>query len=154
DREAARVQHRARRIRGEITEGRDAVAADGHVQPPGRRARAVVDQAALDEHVEGAGGQERDQGEPEHGRHASTRLRTDPSARAPALPANRRDYNRPVSNTWQLQREEHQREVASFLAVVEGLDDETWAKEPAPGKWSPGQITEHLVLTYAALRRE
>jgi uncharacterized damage-inducible protein DinB len=59
-----------------------------------------------------------------------------------------------VSDTWQERCQEHQREVASFLAVVEKLDDEVWARSPAPGKWSPGQITEHLVLSYAAMRRE
>jgi len=59
-----------------------------------------------------------------------------------------------VDDTWQERCDEHRREVASFLAIVDALDEEAWAKEPAPGKWSPGQITEHLVLSYAAMRRE
>jgi len=59
-----------------------------------------------------------------------------------------------VDDAWPERREEHRREIASFLAIVDALDEETWARSPAPGKWSPGQITEHLVLSYAAMRRE
>jgi uncharacterized damage-inducible protein DinB len=59
-----------------------------------------------------------------------------------------------VSDGWPERCLEHRREIESFLAALETLDDELWAREPAPGKWSPGQITEHLVLSYAAMRRE
>jgi DinB family protein len=55
---------------------------------------------------------------------------------------------------WNSRCADHQREIALFLADAERLDDAAWTRKPAPGKWSPGQIAEHLVLSYAALRRE
>lgn len=38
--------------------------------------------------------------------------------------------------------------VAAFIATVTALPATTWATPVAPGKWSPGQLTEHLALTY------
>jgi DinB superfamily len=55
---------------------------------------------------------------------------------------------------WQSRRADHQREISRFLREAERLDDAAWTRKPAPGKWSPGQIAEHLVLSYAAMRRE
>lgn len=55
---------------------------------------------------------------------------------------------------WQTRCEEHQHEIGRFLAAAGRLDDATWGLRPAAGKWSPGHIAEHLVLSYAAMRRE
>lgn len=55
---------------------------------------------------------------------------------------------------WQTRCEEHEREIGRFLAEAKRLDDAAWALRPAAGKWSPGHIAEHLVLSYAAMRRE
>jgi hypothetical protein len=55
---------------------------------------------------------------------------------------------------WQSRLDDHEREIARFLRCAESLDDAAWTAKPAPGKWSPGQIAEHLVLSYAAMRRE
>jgi hypothetical protein len=60
----------------------------------------------------------------------------------------------PTDADWQSRCENHQREISRFLADAERLDDAAWSLKPAPGKWSPGQIAEHLVLSYAAMRRE
>ena len=55
---------------------------------------------------------------------------------------------------WQARRQEHQRAIGRFLADAERLDGAAWTVRPAAGKWNPGQIAEHLVLSYAAMRRE
>ena len=55
---------------------------------------------------------------------------------------------------WTSRCADHQREIGLFLADAERLDEAAWGRKPAPGKWSPGQIAEHLVLSYAAMRRE
>ena len=55
---------------------------------------------------------------------------------------------------WNSRREDHEREISRFLRCAERLDDAAWTTKPAPGKWSPGQIAEHLVLSYSAMRRE
>ncbi len=55
---------------------------------------------------------------------------------------------------WQKRCDDHQREIGRFLADAERLDDAAWMLAPAAGKWCPGQIAEHLVLSYAAMRRE
>jgi hypothetical protein len=60
----------------------------------------------------------------------------------------------PTDADWQSRCADHQREISHFLADAERLDDAAWSLKPAPGKWSPGQIAEHLVLSYAAMRRE
>src|SRR5262249_40926363 len=60
----------------------------------------------------------------------------------------------PTDADWQSRCADHQREISRFLADAEQLDDAAWSRKPAPGKWSPGQIAEHLVLSYAAMRRE
>ena len=38
--------------------------------------------------------------------------------------------------------------VTDFLTTAGALAPSTWGRPRAPGKWSPGQATEHLVLTY------
>ena len=74
--------------------------------------------------------------------------------------ADVRHYNPPDGGAltthadWQRRCDEHQREIGRFLADAERLDDAAWVLSPAAGKWCPGQVAEHLVLSYAAMRRE
>ena len=49
-------------------------------------------------------------------------------------------------------REENQHSVAEFLATVREIDRSVWNREPAPGRWSPAQITEHVALAYERTR--
>src|SRR5512134_3644208 len=42
---------------------------------------------------------------------------------------------------------------ANLRAATEHLTDAQWTREPAPGKWSPVQLVEHLVLTETAVPR-
>ena len=38
--------------------------------------------------------------------------------------------------------------VEAFAATARSFDGAAWTTPPAPGAWSPGQITEHLALVY------
>ena len=55
---------------------------------------------------------------------------------------------------WHAAVEEHQVAVAAFLDTAGALPDEAWTRPWAPGKWTPAQITEHMVLSYRALVAE
>ncbi len=43
--------------------------------------------------------------------------------------------------------------VEAFAAAARAVDAGTWAAPLADGKWSPGQIVEHLALTFELNRR-
>ena len=43
--------------------------------------------------------------------------------------------------------------VADFLNTASALAPSDWGRPRAPGKWSPGQVTEHVALTYEVSRR-
>jgi hypothetical protein len=55
-----------------------------------------------------------------------------------------------------LERElaDHREALLAFVATAEGLSSEAWGAARAADKWSPAQITEHLRLTYVAVRAE
>lgn len=40
-----------------------------------------------------------------------------------------------------------------FRALADGLTQEQWERAPAPGKWSPAEVAEHLVLSEQAMPR-
>jgi len=42
----------------------------------------------------------------------------------------------------------HHQAVQAFLASARAVPSERWDQPRAEGKWSPGQITEHLALAY------
>ena len=43
----------------------------------------------------------------------------------------------------------HEQAVAAFLAAARVVPTYDWNRPLGPGKWSPGEIAEHLRLTYA-----
>ena len=49
--------------------------------------------------------------------------------------------------------ERNREALARFVAVVTSLSRAQWEQPVAPGKWSPGQIAEHLALTYEVARQ-
>ncbi len=55
---------------------------------------------------------------------------------------------------WKRAVEEHRDAVRRFVATAEGLGSDAWTRPRAPGKWSPAQTAEHLVLAYEAVLRE
>jgi hypothetical protein len=50
----------------------------------------------------------------------------------------------------------HDRATADFAAAARraGADPEIWSAPASPGKWSPAQIVQHVVLALEAARRE
>jgi hypothetical protein len=56
--------------------------------------------------------------------------------------------------TWRSLRSEHMGAVERLLRDIDALDETAWLRAPAPEKWCPGQIAEHLVLSYDALLSE
>ena len=43
--------------------------------------------------------------------------------------------------------------IDEFVAAARAVDANRWATPPAKGAWSPGQIAEHLALTYEYNRK-
>lgn len=43
--------------------------------------------------------------------------------------------------------------VTDFLGAVRTVPPAAWGQPRAPGKWSPGQVAEHLALSYEYSRR-
>jgi hypothetical protein len=43
---------------------------------------------------------------------------------------------------------DHRAAIEDVARVVEGQDPACWARAPQPGKWSPSEIAQHLILSY------
>lgn len=48
----------------------------------------------------------------------------------------------------------HAAAVAGYVATAAKIDDAAWREPVEEGKWSPAEITHHLVLAYEAVVRE
>jgi uncharacterized damage-inducible protein DinB len=48
----------------------------------------------------------------------------------------------------------HRSASAAFATAAEEVEPDTWCRPRAEGKWSPAQITAHLIQTYDVLLRE
>jgi len=44
---------------------------------------------------------------------------------------------------------DHRAAIEEVARVVEGQDPAAWTRAPQPGKWSPSEIAQHLILSYA-----
>ena len=53
---------------------------------------------------------------------------------------------------WEDRVRAHQNAVARFVETAGKLDDVAWHARPAPDKWCPGQVAEHVALTYETAR--
>ena len=49
---------------------------------------------------------------------------------------------------------EHEQAVAEYCAVIRGLSDDRWRRPLSEGKWSPAEVTGHLVEGYQVARGE
>lgn len=48
----------------------------------------------------------------------------------------------------------HRSSSAAFAAAAEEIEPDAWHRPRAEGKWSPAQMTDHLIQTYDVLLRE
>lgn len=48
----------------------------------------------------------------------------------------------------------HGSAASAFAAAAEAVEPEAWDRPVAEGKWSPAQITDHLIQTYDVILRE
>ncbi len=55
---------------------------------------------------------------------------------------------------WTTSEALHHETVRRYLETARAVAAGRWSATPAPGKWSPAEITRHLVLTYEALAAE
>ena len=62
------------------------------------------------------------------------------------MAASDSDFDRYVSR--------HHEGVSRFLEAAERLDDVAWQARAAADKWCPGQVAEHVALTYDRLLKE
>lgn len=51
---------------------------------------------------------------------------------------------------WERAFADHQQALARFTTTLSELDEESWVRPYAPGKWSPAVISQHLALYYEA----
>lgn len=55
---------------------------------------------------------------------------------------------------WDSRIADHHAAVEEYCATARRLDEAAWHRAVTEGKWSPGEITEHLAMSYAILRSE
>jgi hypothetical protein len=58
------------------------------------------------------------------------------------------------SDRWSRAIDHHASAAVAFAAAAEDLEPAAWHHPRAEGKWSPAQITDHLIRTYDVLLRE
>jgi hypothetical protein len=58
------------------------------------------------------------------------------------------------SNPWSKALACHASASAAFAAAAEAVEPAAWDRPRAEGKWSPAQITDHLIQTYDVVLRE
>jgi hypothetical protein len=56
--------------------------------------------------------------------------------------------------SWDRVEREHREAVEEFLIRMAGVPESIWRTEPAPGKWSAGQVVEHIALSYEVISSE
>ena len=47
---------------------------------------------------------------------------------------------------------DNQQAVSEFLTAARAVPQSAWTRPRAPGKWSPGQVTEHVAIAYEVAR--
>ncbi len=58
------------------------------------------------------------------------------------------------SDRWPEALRLHGSAASAFAAAAEAVEPEAWDRPRAEGKWSPAQITDHLIRTYDVILRE
>ena len=55
---------------------------------------------------------------------------------------------------WDSLASDHAAAVEQFASIVRQLPSEAWDRPVSPGKWTPAEITSHLIESYRILRSE
>lgn len=59
-----------------------------------------------------------------------------------------------ASTKWTVVTDRHTRSVAEFIDAAAGIPAERWLEPVAEGKWTPAQITLHVIQTYVVMTRQ
>jgi hypothetical protein len=59
-----------------------------------------------------------------------------------------------ISDRWSRALAIHRAASAAFATAAEEVEPDAWCRPRAEGKWSPSQMTDHLIQTYVVLLRE
>ena len=60
----------------------------------------------------------------------------------------------PEGDSWEVLLPCHRTAVAEFVAAVAAVPRSRWDSPTAAGQWTPGQVADHVRLTYEVLVRE
>ena len=58
------------------------------------------------------------------------------------------------SSSWNQAVRAHAEALERFVETASAIPASRWSEPLAPGKWSPAEVTEHLVLAYETVGRE
>jgi len=59
-----------------------------------------------------------------------------------------------IQKEWVEAIEKHQAVIADYVRTASRIDEEVWRLPVGAEKWTPAQITEHLILTYQMLVKQ
>lgn len=62
--------------------------------------------------------------------------------------------NGATQKEWTAAIETHRAAIADYARAASGIDEQAWRLPVAAEKWTPAQITDHLVLTYQMLVKQ
>jgi hypothetical protein len=67
---------------------------------------------------------------------------------------NNSTANDTVEKEWTETIEKHRAAVADYVQAASKIDEQAWRLPVAAEKWTPAQITEHLILAYQMLGKQ
>lgn len=59
-----------------------------------------------------------------------------------------------IEKEWIAAIEKHRTVIADYVQAASGIDEQAWRLPVAAEKWTPAQITDHLILTYEMLGKQ
>jgi uncharacterized damage-inducible protein DinB len=61
---------------------------------------------------------------------------------------------RRLPSDWESLSADHRRALEEFVAAVRQLSQGSWSHPLAPGKWTPAEVSSHLIASYRIMRAE
>ncbi len=62
--------------------------------------------------------------------------------------------NDAIQKEWTTAIEKHRTVIADYVRTASRIDEQIWRQPVAAEKWTPAQITDHLILTYEMLVKQ